>query len=169
MEEKIIPGILPSVKVFCSFLKINFTPEEFDNLRSEESLKAENDFLKMKMMLEHGAKFGEGTEDVPPEIENEFLQYVVAFEKQAANPKYIKLYDKIDRPAHFKPVSAIAEEDIETAWGELSDYMINYGVSLGVCSPNVSVRELYRFTTEELFDHDMNDINVPGMMGSFTL
>ena len=142
-------------------------PEEFENLSSEEKLKAENEFLKMQMMLEHGAKFGGGTEEVSPVIENEFLQYIMAFEKQAANPKYIKLYDKIGRPIHFKPVSAIVDEEIEAAWEKLSDYMENYGVSLGVCSPDVSVRELYRFTTEELFDHDMNDMNVPGMMSSF--
>jgi hypothetical protein len=143
-------------------------PEEFENLNSEEKLKAENEFLKMRMMLEHGAKFEEGTKEIPPEMENEFLQYVMAFEKQAANPKYIKLYDKIKRPTHFKPVSTIADEEIEAAWEQLSDYMENYGVSLGVCSPNISVRELYRFTIEELFKEDVNDMTIPGMMTSFT-
>lgn len=142
--------------------------DEFDNLSKEEKLKAENEFLKMKMMLENGAKFGEGTEKASPEIENQFLQYIMAFEKQAANPVYIKLYDKIERPTHFRPVSDITEEDIEPAWEELSDYMRNHGVSLDVCSPNISARELYRFTTEELFNEQVNDMDMPGTMTCFT-
>lgn len=144
-------------------------PEEFDNLSENEKLKADNEFLKMKRMLENGAKFGkELGEAVSPGIENEFLQYIKAFEKQAANPVYLKLYDKIGRPTHFKPVSAITDEDIEPACEKLSDYMQHYGVHLGVCSPNISVRGLYRFTTEELFEQDVNDMHVPGMMTCFT-
>jgi hypothetical protein len=33
-------------------------PEEFSHLNEEEKLKAENEFLKMKLMLEQGALFG---------------------------------------------------------------------------------------------------------------
>ena len=49
--------------------------DEFNLLNEEENLKAENEFLKMKMMLEQGAKFGGMSDkDLPPEIENEFLK-----------------------------------------------------------------------------------------------
>ncbi len=37
-----------------------------------------------------------------------------------------------------------------------------------MCSPNINNRELYRFTTEELFDYEMNDIFIPGGMTCFT-
>lgn len=142
--------------------------EEFDKLSIEEKLKAENELLKIKMMLENGAKFGEGGEKASPEIENEFLNYIKAFERQAANPKYIKLYDKLRRPVHFIPVAEIPDNEIEGAWESLSDYMRNYGISLDVFSPNVSARELCRFTTEELFNEQMNDMDVPGMMSCYT-
>jgi len=46
--------------------------------------------------------------------------------------------------------------------------MENYGVSHGVCSPNISVRELYRFTIEDLFEEDVKDMTIPGMMTYFT-
>ena len=36
--------------------------QEYEHLSNEEKLKAENEFLKMKMMLEQGAVFGKGTE-----------------------------------------------------------------------------------------------------------
>ncbi len=56
--------------------------QEYEHLSDEEKLKAENEFLKMKMMLEQGAVFGKGTEkEISPTVENNFLQYTIAFEK----------------------------------------------------------------------------------------
>ncbi|MBS1596753.1 MAG: hypothetical protein JST75_00905 [Bacteroidetes bacterium] len=140
--------------------------DEFEKLNTEEKIKAENEFLKMKMMLEHGADFYISNEG-PPEIENDFLRYVMAFEKQHANPVYTTVFKKIGSPTHFKPVISISEADIETEYEKLMDYMNEHGVDLACCSPNISVRELYRFTIEELFDKEIADINVPGMMSSF--
>jgi len=143
--------------------------QENEHLSDEEKLKAENEFLKMKLMLEQGAVFGKGTEkEISPTVENDFLQYIMAFEKQEADPKYIKVYDKIKRPTHFKPVDEIADEDIESAWEDLAGYMNKYDINLSVCSPNISDRELYRFATEELFNHDTSDIHYPGMKTWFT-
>lgn len=136
-------------------------------LSNEEHLKAENDFIKMKLMLEHGAKFSEGNSSLPPEMENEFLNHIMAFEEQSKNPKYIKVYDRIGRPAHFKPVAEITEGDMQSEWEKLLEHLYRYHISLDVCSPNITVRELYRFTTEELFEYEMDDMNVPGMMSNF--
>jgi len=142
--------------------------ENFDHLKGDERLEAENEFLKMKMMLEHGAQFG-GMQagNLPPEIENEFLKHIVAFEQQSQNSKYITIFEKIGRPEHFKPVAEISDAEISTAWKALCDHMGVYGVSLDVCSPNISERELYRFTIEELFLHETDDMNIPGMMSNF--
>ena len=123
----------------------------------------------MKLMLENGAEF-EKTEDgvhLSPQVENEFLNYINAFEKQSQNQNYIKVFDKIERPVHFKPASQIPDNEIKVAWETLQEYLQRYHISLDVCSPNVTVRELYRFTTEELFEHEMSDVNVPGMMHGF--
>ena len=76
---------------------------EFEELNSEDSLKAENEFLKMKMMLEHGAHFSDSSEEISAEMENDFLRYVMEFEKQYANPSFITVYEKINKPTHFKP------------------------------------------------------------------
>jgi uncharacterized protein YneR len=143
--------------------------EEFDHLNEDEKLKVENEFLKMKLMLEKGASFSslENKSELPPEIENEFLNYIAEFEKQSENPKYITVFDKIEKPAHFKPVTEIPDAEIDTAWEELSAYLQKYGIYLDVCSPNISNRELYRFTTEELFPHEMNHMNIIGMRTGF--
>jgi hypothetical protein len=144
--------------------------ENFESSDEEENLKNENEFLKMKLMLEQGAQFGTMQTDgeLPADIENQFLRNIMEFEKQSAEQKMIKVFDKIERPNHFKPVNEIPDDEIENAWNELDAYLNKYDIDLSVCSPNISHRELYRFTTEELFDHEMNDMNVPGMTTCFT-
>src|SRR5687767_10939002 len=104
----------------------------------------------MKLTLEQGAQFEtmQNEEGLPADIENQFLNYIMAYEKQAAERKVIKVFDKIQRPNHFKPVNEISDEEIENAWNSLDEYLQKYGIELSVCSPNISDRELYRFTTE---------------------
>jgi hypothetical protein len=136
----------------------------------EQNLKNENEFLKMKLMLEQGAEFGTIKSDgeLPASVENDFLDYVVAYEKQAAERKMIKVFDRIERPTHFKPMAQIQDNEIDTAWNELDAHLNKYHIDLAVCSPNISNRELYRFATEELFNYEMNDIFIPGGMTCFT-
>ena len=136
---------------------------------SEDSLEDENDFLKMKLMLENGAKFGtiDTDTELPPEVENMFLKNMMEFERQAAERKKIKVFDKIGRPANFRPVNQITESEIENEWKLLSEYLNQYSIDLDVCSPNISKRELYRFTTEELFDYEMDDMKIEGMTSGF--
>jgi hypothetical protein len=143
-------------------------PEDFSHLSGEERLKAENEFLKMKLMLEKGAQFGiESDVDLPAEAENEFLKNMIAFEAQFDAHKTIRVFDKIERPSHFRSAADIPDEEIDKAWRELAGYLHRYGITLDVCSPNIPVRELYRFTVEELFEHEMDDINMPGMIHGF--
>jgi hypothetical protein len=137
----------------------------------DENLGIENDFLKMKLMLEQGAQFGsveERNEDFSPELENQFLRNIIDFEKQFAEHKLIKVFDKIGRPVKFKPVDEIPEADIDNAWDELDEYLNKNSIDLAVCSPNISKKELYRFTVEELFDYEIDDMDLLGMVTCFT-
>ena len=112
---------------------------ERGNKQSDKDLETENEFLKMKLMLEKGAEFGSSAEvkDLPPEIENEFLKHIMEFEKQWESAPMIRIYDKVGRPTAFRPVDTIDDENIETAWEELSAYLEKHGISLDVCSPNI--------------------------------
>ncbi|CAN5294758.1 hypothetical protein BH20BAC1_BH20BAC1_09950 [soil metagenome] len=149
---------------------MNENPRQSPGKNEEENLKNENEFLKMKLMLEHGAEFEtpQTKNDLPAEAENEFLNYIMEFEKQAAERKTIKVFDRIERPHHFKAVDEIMDDEIDAAWDELGNYLNKYNIDLAVCSPNIDNRELYRFVTEELFDYEMNDIFIPGGMTCFT-
>lgn len=140
---------------------------EFNHLNASERLQAENEFLKLKLMLENGAEFsGFSSPTLPPELENEFLQSVAEFERLAGNMKYITVFEKMGRPV-FKPSGEIPDADIGEAWRKLKEELISHSIRLDVCSPNISARELYRFTVEELFFHEMGDIDMPGMMVNF--
>jgi hypothetical protein len=140
--------------------------DNFDHLQGDDKLKAENDFLKMKMMLENGAQFHMES-DLPTGVENDFLKRILAMEKFEADPKYIKLYDKMGRPTQFKPVTEIPDNEIENAWRQLEEFLATHLVSLSVMQPNVGARELYRFTTEELFQQEVDDLEFDDMTSCF--
>lgn len=78
-----------------------------------------------------------------------------------------RVIDKIGRPQHFRDVDKILDEELEEEWRALYNYMNENGVDLAVCSPNITARELYRFTTQELFDLETDNISMPGMMTCF--
>ncbi len=142
--------------------------QDFPKFDQNYDLKTENDFLKMKIMLEKGGHFMGGDDhEVPPEIENDFLNNILAFEEQFEKQKRIKVFDKIGKPAHFLPAGEIDDSEMDNAWNELNEYMRQYNINLDVCSPNIGSRELYRFTTEELFNHETDDINLPGWSTNF--
>lgn len=135
----------------------------------EEQLQAENDFLKLKLMLEKGAQFQDSPMSgaLPPEVENQFLKNIIEFERQYDENKTIRIIDKIRHPQHFKPPSEITDEEAPMAWKELLKYLNSYGIHLDACSPRVTKKELYRFAIEELFQHEVTDMQIPGMMHGF--
>lgn len=135
----------------------------------EEQLQAENDFLKLKLMLEKGAKFQDSAQTgaLPPEVENQFLKNIIEFERQFDEQKTIRIVDKIRNPQHFKPPSEITDDEAPEAWAGLLKYLNGYGIHLDACSPKVTKKELYRFAIEELFQHEITDMHIPGMMHGF--
>ncbi|MBC7851479.1 MAG: hypothetical protein H7Y31_17175 [Chitinophagaceae bacterium] len=132
----------------------------------QEEIKAENDFLKMKMMLERGAHFGK-SDECTPEMENQFLNYVMKFEEKAENASRVTVFEKIGRPTQFISIDQIPAEQVQEKLDELLEYMENHGVSLDVFSPNISAAELYRFAVEELFQINIVDLKIPGVVEGF--
>ena len=126
--------------------------DEFSNLNDQDQKKAENEFLKMKLLLEQGAELGyPNGEGLPVDIENMFLKDILAFEEHYRHRKQVTVYEKIGRPSDFKPVAEIPDAEIREAWNEVEECLQRSGIELHTCSPNVEIRELYRFVTEELF------------------
>ena len=136
---------------------------------SDDMDKLKQDNARMKQLLkEKGAHFSDdhfpGGDD---EAENRFLKNVLEYEKQIEKGVKVKIYDKIGKPSHFRPAAEISDEEIEDALAQVMDYLHKHSLDLDVCSPSVTNRELYRFAVEELFQHRIDDINVPGMITCF--
>jgi hypothetical protein len=137
--------------------------EEFSD-DPEENLRIENELLKLKMQAERGGTFY-GGEDIPPEIENQWLQNIQLFEQEWDTGKTIKVYDFIGRP-EFKPANTISDDEVKTELQRLNLLMAAKNVFLGVLGIYEPI-VIYRFITEELFEHETEDICIPGWTKNF--
>jgi hypothetical protein len=132
-----------------------------------ENLRMENEIKKIKLSLEHGTDLsGQLSEaELPPEIEGKFLDYISQFEAEFAKRKTIFVYDLAGRP-EWKPASEIPDSEIAAELERIMDAMHENSISLDtICE--VDDRVLYKFITEELFNHETNDIQIPGMTHGF--
>ncbi len=109
--------------------------------------------------------FGEGGEGMTPEMEQAFLKNVLAFEEQYQNRKLIKVYDLVGRP-EFIPVVLLNEEEIKTELKRLVLHMREKNVNIHV-NAKYPAEVLYKFITEELFEHETDDVDVAGMSKNF--
>ena len=139
--------------------------DEKDPLLSPgDALMAENELLKLKLGLEHGMQLPEST--LPPHIENQWLRSVYAFEQQFKDAKRIKVYDYLGQPT-FRPLAELTAEEIHEERQRLEVIMEKNNINLTfLCDYDESL--IYRFITEELFHHEMDDMRIPGMTLHFT-
>lgn len=133
--------------------------------KSASELNFENELRKAKLQLEKGAHI-HSSGDIPPELESLFLDHIEKFDKAYRNAKPISVFEKIGNP-RVKPVDKITENGIKKELNSLIKKMARKGIMVeSVCQ--VEEREMYRFITEELFLHKMNNIPMKGMMTHFT-
>jgi len=128
-------------------------------------IQAENDFLKLKMMAEWGASFGGNADPLSPELENQFLKQVQAFETayHAASPGTFS--DTVGRPPYlpWQEVQQLPYAEQEALVNEVLAFYQQNGVD--VCfefeyPPAVK----YQFLVEELPGRPNYFGVVPGMM-----
>ncbi len=133
-----------------------------------DRIRIENEEKKKQLTEEHGAYFGNinNDNDLPLEIESQFLDHIMAFENAFKSANVIKLYDFLEQPP-FRKVEELTDAEITEELNRLMELMANKSVSLDtICE--VDNRELYRFITEELFLEEKDDIQIPGMISHYT-
>lgn len=139
------------------------SPDQFSQ-DPQENLHIENEILKMKIQAETGASFG-AAKELPPELENQFLQNVQRFEDAWRTAATRKIYDLIGRPA-FRLAEEMDDSEIPAASQTLLGIMESHGIRLDVlCS--YEPRVIYRFITEELFEYETEDMQLPGWTTNF--
>lgn len=143
----------------------NSNEDDLPKLKIEQ----ENDFKKLKLSIEQDASFfGKSNPDLPPEIEGQFLNYVSNFENAFKNAKKITVYEKIGKPC-FKTAEMLSDFELTTELETVLELMRNNNMGLDViCDYENEDRLIYKFITEELFMHEIEDVNVPVMTSNFT-
>lgn len=130
----------------------------------EDELKAENALLKFKLGLEHGMKMHEFSE-LPADVENQWLKNVYAFEEQFKDARRITVYDYIGRP-EFKKWDTLSSEEVIKELDAIELLLARHNLELD-CICNYDKIVIYKFITEELFNHEMDDMRIPGMVYHF--
>lgn len=139
-------------------------PEKFSD-DPEENLRLENEYLKMKLSAETGAVFGGDASDLPPEIINEWLKNVAAFEKNYAEGKEVLIRELLGNP-DFKEENLMSDEEFDEAYDRLLSLMEEKNIQVNFIRERDD-RFKYNFITKELFDESTNLVPVAGMVTNF--
>ncbi|MBC7934878.1 MAG: hypothetical protein H7Y86_05915 [Rhizobacter sp.] len=142
--------------------------EKFSNNR-EENLRIENELIRIKMNAQFGETFQMEIEaGLPPEIENQFLKNILAFEEQfhSGNAKTISIYEKIGKPG-FKTFRELSPAELEPEIERLMRLLNRNSISLDFIHGPYSNEIVYRFITEEFFEEQTDEMELPGMMHGY--
>ncbi len=133
----------------------------------QENLRIENEFLKIKLKAQYGDAFQMGINaEMPPEIENQFLKSMMAFEDEYANAEYTTIYERIGKPG-YKAVNEMGKEEINAALKSFTKMLAKNDISLDICDGPYPDEIIYQFITEELFAIKVEKKPVAGMGSHF--
>jgi len=138
--------------------------DQFSN-DPEEQLRIENELLRLKLQAETGADL-QHLENVPPDVENAFLNNILAFERQLDQVKEDRIYHIIGEPKDFKQASELNDEQLSLELKRLNDLLEQFQIEVdyGTDYPD---RLKYKFITEELFEHETQRFDIPDMIHHF--
>jgi len=139
--------------------------ENRPDLTPEEKVRMENEIEKLKLSAFHDAKFFGSSEELPPEVENEWLKYIAHFEKEWEDVERITVVEKLDHP-EFPALERLTKSELEGKLNEVRELMAQHGIYLDtIC--DVPPAEEYRFITEELFEQEIDAVDIEGMQTVF--
>ncbi len=131
----------------------------------EEQLRIENELLKLKLQAETGADLYELSE-MSPEVENAFLNNILAFERQLDSMAEVPIFEILGKPDDFKNESELSDAEIDLELERLNDLMRDKNLEVGF-NGEYDNRLKYKFITEELFLHETQQFDIPDMVNHF--
>lgn len=128
-----------------------------------ENIKLENEFLKIKLKAQYGDAFHmESNADLPPEIENQFLKNMMAFEDAHARAEFTIVYECIGKP-DYRPAEELDDNEITIALERMNAILDEHNMALDICDGPYPDRLIYTFITEELFAEETEMGGIEGM------
>ncbi len=130
---------------------------------SAEELQFQIEFKKARLNLKTGMTFESNfMSDLPPEIENEFLDSVERFEEAWKNAKQILLFDKLKQPV-FRKSEELEDREISAELKKVRKILMQHNISIDAVF-YVDDRAMYEFITVELMQHMVDDIRIAEMI-----
>ena len=125
-----------------------------------------NEKKKEDLRKRYGMQLEAHSEELSPQEEGEWLDYITEFERQFENAAEISVRERIGNPA-IRPLWNIGDDELETVLDHLLELLYANNIVVDFIH-EVENREAYRFITEELLDEKMDDIRIPDMYSHFT-
>ena len=126
-----------------------------------------NDKKKEDLHQQFGMQFEGHTEELSPQEESEWLDYITEFERQFENATEISVRERIGNPM-IRSLSDIPDTELENELDQLFELLYANNIVVDFIDEEIDDREAYRFITEELLDEMMDDIRIPEMYSHFT-
>jgi len=129
-----------------------------------EFLKQENELTKLKIQAEFGFQFAEES-SLNPAIENIWLKQILDYERAMVNSNKITIGEKLGNPV-FKSCSELSETDFQMELQFVVEQLNKKNIVIDSVA-GASDKELYKFITEELINHEVDSNSPPNMLTCF--
>ncbi|MFT4062120.1 MAG: hypothetical protein QM642_07160 [Edaphocola sp.] len=131
----------------------------------DEQIRIENELLRLRLQAETGAQFS-GMEEVPPEVEQLFLQNILEFERQLSKVKEATVYEILGQPEEFANEGTLTDGQVEHNLEALNQLLEENRIQVDF-GTDYPARLKYKFITEELFQHKTQVFDIPDMVSHF--
>lgn len=132
---------------------------------SENDLRASNAILRLKLELEYGMLL-HSIPELPPAVENQWLQNIYEFEKQYVTAGKISVYNFVGKPA-FTAFELLTPDELPMAITEMIDHLRANGICL-YFQGDYDDTLIYRFIINEFFLHEIDNVVLDGGAHCFT-
>jgi hypothetical protein len=133
--------------------------------KTTEELKFEKELKKLKLSAEHGAPFLDAKKDQheahPDDMNVDFLARMKEIEDAIHKPNEKTIRELLGFP-NFPQVDALDDDEIGAALELVTIALANENIHIDVIHPTPE-REIYRFITEEVMEHEAGIAGVGGM------
>lgn len=130
----------------------------------EENLRIENELMKIKLKAQYGDAFQmESSEVLPPDVENQFLKNILAFEASYSKGDFVTIYQRIGKP-EYKAVNKMTPGELKESVQQLLELLNQHQVNLDFMDGPYDDAIIYQFITEELFNQEVEKDPVDGMV-----
>jgi hypothetical protein len=138
-----------------------------ENEEEKDKLSIENEIMKIKLQMQFGDDFMMKTNgSLPPEIENQFLKQIMAYEDNHKNVEEVTVFERIGKP-DFKKVDELNADEIGVELIRVNELMESKGIMLNICDGPYEDAVIYQFITEELFLENVEKEFVENSMCNF--